>query len=101
MSVAGAKWIRLAIDWKTVEPTDGADYDWSYYDTILGDMDSDGYEVIISLLNYPDWAISVDGHACGPVPAIHLSRDSAGEQRIAKGGWSGFAREGQSPHLSE
>ncbi len=33
--------------------------------------------------------------------AIHLSRDSAGEQRIAKGGWSGFAREGQSPHLSE
>ena len=64
---AGAKWTRLAIDWKTVEPTDGATYAWTYYDDILDDMNDDGYKVIISLLNYPGWATETSGHACGPV----------------------------------
>ncbi len=67
---AGALWTRVVIDWDQVEPTQGAAYDWSYYDTVINDVIQDGFSpshIIISLQTYPSWSWAPNGHSCGPV----------------------------------
>ena len=70
MKDAGAIWTLVVIAWKNVESTDGAPYNWAYYDDMIASIVANGFsgdKIIIELAQYPDWSLAPNGHSCGPV----------------------------------
>jgi hypothetical protein len=56
---AGLGSIRTHIDWSEIEPDDRApaDYDWRATDRRLADYSRAGFDVIVSVVDYPAWAM--------------------------------------------
>lgn len=49
----GLKWVRVDIDWRTVEPSPGL-WTWSWYDDLVADANAKGLKVIFILLGPPN-----------------------------------------------
>ncbi|MEM9650872.1 MAG: beta-galactosidase [Actinomycetota bacterium] len=52
---AGARWIRLDVDWSLVESEPGR-YDWASHDRVIGAARDRGLEVLAMLAYTPTWA---------------------------------------------
>lgn len=63
---SGAKWVRVAISWSTIEPakTTPRTYDWTSADASILAGSNEGIHFIGTLVNNPKWA-AVTG--CGPM----------------------------------
>jgi hypothetical protein len=48
--------LRTNFVWGAVQPTEGAAYDWSHYDAIIGDAAQNGIRVLPTVYSSPDWA---------------------------------------------
>lgn len=48
--------LRINFVWGAVQPTEGAAYDWSHYDAIIGDAAQQGIRVLPTVYSSPDWA---------------------------------------------
>ncbi len=60
---SGAGFVRVALNWATVEPTDGT-FNWEPYDAIYDDLTSAGLRPLWTLTSAPCWAA---GKACEQV----------------------------------
>lgn len=69
-----ARWIRISLDWGTVQASEGAKLEWFYYDPIIRAIKAHGLKVLV-LLNGAQWSaaptctLKKDRHECQPVPA--------------------------------
>jgi polysaccharide biosynthesis protein PslG len=48
--------LRTNLVWGAVQPTEGAAYDWSHYDAIIGDAAKNGIRLLPTVYSSPDWA---------------------------------------------
>ena len=48
--------LRVNFVWGAVQPSEGAAYDWSHYDTIVGDAARNGIRVLPTVYSSPAWA---------------------------------------------
>ena len=55
---AGARWIRVPISWRSIEPTDTtpANYHWSGLDASVANAEAEGVQLILTLGGQPSWA---------------------------------------------
>jgi hypothetical protein len=53
---AGAKWIRIDINWAQVQPNGPQSYDWSAIDSTIRGAEADGTNVLGVLVYSPAWA---------------------------------------------
>ncbi|GIW05684.1 MAG: hypothetical protein KatS3mg060_0489 [Dehalococcoidia bacterium] len=62
---SGARYVRAFIEWRNVEPvqTTPPTYNWSQYDTELGNIIGRGLVPMLNLTDAPDWAAFPN---CGP-----------------------------------
>jgi hypothetical protein len=58
----GVTTVRLSIDWRRFEPTQGQ-YDWTLYDTVLGELAARHLVIVATFNTIPGWA-SVDQASC-------------------------------------
>ncbi len=65
---ANALWTTLFLGWASVEQSPGQ-YDWSKWDSVLGQAASEGYQVVITVTGNPSWAADT---MCGPIDEDHL-----------------------------
>lgn len=60
LSVSGADWTRIYIDWSYIQPNDPAGgaptYNWTYYDNVLQHIASSGLKIIATISGPPAWA---------------------------------------------
>lgn len=59
MSDAGFGYVRQHVSWADVEPVQGQ-YDWSAYDPIVDALSAEGIEVILVVVDAPDWSAAGD-----------------------------------------
>ena len=66
---AGIQTIRFNLRWNDVEPTDTDPpiYNWSKYDTLIGNAAAAGFSLIITVRDNPTWAATT---ACGPIDLV-------------------------------
>ncbi|MFD1811315.1 hypothetical protein [Rhodococcus gannanensis] len=55
VSQTDAKWLRVMVDWSTVERTEGV-FDWTVPDRVIGAARSHGLQVLSIVLTAPTWA---------------------------------------------
>lgn len=53
---SGAGYVRLYVDWASIQPAMGADYDWSFYDKRLEKINDAGLGIIATISGVPAWA---------------------------------------------
>jgi hypothetical protein len=58
--------LRINFVWAAVQPTEGAAYDWSHYDAIIGGAAQQGIRVLPTVYSSPSWAASRDNHPPDP-----------------------------------
>jgi hypothetical protein len=66
---ANVSWIRTAVDWSSVEPTEGSP-DWSkasYLDNGLRNIANENINVLLQVVDAPSWAQLYPGFTCGPI----------------------------------
>jgi len=68
MAALDARWTSLYLRWSDVETSPGV-YNWSLWDQILADAATHDLQVVITVLDNPDWAAQT---RCGPLYAEHL-----------------------------
>lgn len=51
---SGSTWVRLILSWSTIEPSPGV-FNWSAYDGQFAQAAADGYQVIATFRDYPQW----------------------------------------------
>ncbi len=59
LRAAGARSIRMHLRWKDVEPErrDPPAFDWSTPDRLIGAYSRAGFDVVVSIVDYPAWAM--------------------------------------------
>ncbi len=82
MSTAGVKSLRLLVYWAAVEPSPGT-YDWSYYDSVIGNIAAAGLTPATQFASSPGWISSDPAR-----PPIYSSAQVAAWQSFL----SAFAR---------
>lgn len=60
MVTAGARWVRLEINWRLIQPTGASSWSWERTDRMVRRARERGLEVLGLLVDTPDWA-AVDG----------------------------------------
>jgi hypothetical protein len=69
---ADIRWLRLRLEWASVQPTQGT-FQWDTYDKIMDQVKASGMEPIVVIHDNPEWA-DKDGNRCGPLTATsHLT----------------------------
>jgi hypothetical protein len=68
MGTGGVGTLRIALVWGAIESGPGAPYDWSHYDTLIGNAASEGVRVLPTVYGSPPWAAARDFYP--PSPAI-------------------------------
>lgn len=61
---SGAGYVRVYIDWASIQPVKGGDYAWSFYDKRLPQLHQAGLGLIATVTNAPLWA-KVNQEDCG------------------------------------
>ena len=54
--------LRINFVWAAVQPTEGATYDWSHYDAIIGGAAQNGIRVLPTVYSSPSWAAQRDNY---------------------------------------
>ena len=69
VATAGARWIRVPISWRSVEPADCTpeQYNWTSIDSRVQALLSEGIEPLLTLSGNPDWAAV---YPMGPVTDV-------------------------------
>lgn len=72
MQETHARFLRLQLQWRYIEPTDQDPpvYGWSEVDALVADLDP-GFHTVANLVSAPSWASST---ICGPVDLAPLQR---------------------------
>lgn len=62
----GAKWARVTLSWAQIEPafTEPATYNFTSYDSLLGNLGRAGINTLVEIRGNPSWAA---GTGCGPI----------------------------------
>jgi hypothetical protein len=70
---AGIQWIRMNLRWSVIQNTDADPpvYDWSRYDTLIGNAANAGFSLILTIRDNPAWAATT---ACGPIDRVSTDR---------------------------
>jgi hypothetical protein len=76
LSDAGARWARVQVLWRYIEPTDTAppSYDWTYLDGVFRRLILAGFTPIGTVYLHPEWAATT---GCGRVDLVPLTRYQA------------------------
>jgi hypothetical protein len=75
VSQTGAAWIRIPLDWASIEPVNTApqQYTWSKeMDTLLAELSAQNVVAILTLSNNPVWAANYPGGPVAPLAAGEL-----------------------------
>ena len=60
--------LRINFVWQAVQASEGAAYDWSHYDAIIGNAAAQGIRVLPTVYSSPSWAAARNNH---PPDAAH------------------------------
>lgn len=84
----GVEDLRIPINWSSVQPSDGAPFDWSGFDNQIGAAARAGIKVLPFLAGTPEWAVP-GGYVSGTQQTLkapaHLPVSGA-----ARTGWAAF-----------
>jgi hypothetical protein len=84
----GMEWLRIDLDWPSIQPTSGGPYDWSAIDRVVTAAQSRNMSVMAILAYSPSWATSVpgNGHAPPSDPATFAAFATAAVTRYSTQG---------------
>jgi streptogramin lyase len=71
MADADAEWVRLMLNWVSVEPSDTTpeNFNWTMFDGWFGNLHAAGIRPVVTIQGNPSWAARYGG---GPVYAEHM-----------------------------
>lgn len=77
---------RFEIPWGAIDPTAAPnDYNFASVDAVMSELATEGIEPLPFIFTTPEWAVELDGGACGKKCAIYAPRTPAG-----LGAWKTF-----------
>jgi hypothetical protein len=79
MKALGARWVRTALRWDTVEKRGADQDDWSAPDRIVADAARDGLQLIFDLTGTPRWARAAGAKPAEFPPDLHTYATFAGK----------------------
>ena len=66
---AGFNWIKQQVWWKFTEPVEKGGYDWAELDKVVGDVSAAGLNLLLSIVQAPEWALEDRDHGPPANPA--------------------------------
>jgi hypothetical protein len=69
---SGASWVRVPVNWATVQPDNPSQANWGPIDAVLGVARTGCANVIATIDSAPTWAQAIDGSVRGPIKPAQM-----------------------------